>query len=158
MQNKYPLWKNLALIAIAIIGLIYAIPNLYSEDPVVQVSSDAVTDPQALGDQVRALLSDAKISSGAITPMPDGIEVRFTSPDTQLLARDVIKNGLGGNYTVALNLVPSTPAWLTSIRAAPMKQGLDLRLRDRTHPLNFFQRFKNIVGFPEILGPAGYET
>ena len=127
MQNKYPLWKNLALIAIAIIGLIYAIPNLYSEDPVVQVSSDAVTDPQALGDQVRALLSDAKISSGAITPMPDGIEVRFTSPDTQLLARDVIKNGLGGNYTVALNLVPSTPAWLTSIRAAPMKQGLDLR-------------------------------
>lgn len=127
MQNKYPLWKNIALIIIAIIGLVYAIPNLYSEDPVVQVSSDTVVKPELLESEVRGLLENANVQFGAMTKTHDGLEIRFTSPDTQLLARDIIKNGLGEHYTVALNLAPATPAWLTAIHAEPMKQGLDLR-------------------------------
>lgn len=127
MQNKYPLWKNLMLVAITIIGFIYAIPNLYSEDPVVQVSSAVPIEPQKLEDQVSGLLKSAKLDYRKITPTDDGLEVRFNSSDTQLLAQDVIKNGLGAKFTVALNLVPSTPAWLRNIGASPMKQGLDLR-------------------------------
>jgi len=127
MQNKYPLWKNISLVIIVVIGLLYAIPNLYSEDPVVQVSSSAAVDPHALQEQVSALLKKSAISYRSIQLKSDGIEVRFHSTDTQLLARDVIKNGLGSDYTVALNLVPSTPAWLMAIHAEPMKQGLDLR-------------------------------
>lgn len=127
MQNKYPLWKNLSLIVVVIIGLVYAIPNLYSEHPVVQISSDATVEPGVLENEVRGLLTASKLQFGAITPTHDGIEVRFASPDIQLLARDVIKNGIGTQYTVALNLAPSTPAWLTAIHAEPMKQGLDLR-------------------------------
>lgn len=127
MQNKYPLWKNLLLIIIAAIGVLYAIPNLYSEHPVVQVSSDTPIDPKTLETEVKALLSNAKLPFGAITPSEDGLEIQFASTDSQLQARDVIKNGLGQQYTVALNLAPSTPAWLTAIRAEPMKQGLDLR-------------------------------
>jgi preprotein translocase subunit SecD len=127
MQNKYPLWKNITLVVMAIIGLIYAIPNLYSEDPVVQVSSDAAFKPNDLANQVRGLLESANVQFGAITPNHDGLEVRFSTPDTQLVARDIIKNGLGDKYTVALNLAPATPAWLTFMRAEPMKQGLDLR-------------------------------
>lgn len=127
MQNKYPLWKNLMLIAVAVIGLVYAIPNLYSEHPVVQVSSDSAIDSAALESEVKGLLTNAKLQYGAITATRDGLEIQFTSTDSQLLARDVIKNGLPSQYTVALNLAPSTPAWLTAIRAEPMKQGLDLR-------------------------------
>jgi len=127
MQNKYPLWKNLLLILIVIIGLIYAIPNLYSEDPIVQVSSQVAVDPQALENEVQVLLDKAKLSYDKISTTDTGLEVRFDSTDTQLLAFDVIKAGLDKQYTVALNLSSSTPAWLTNIGAEPMKLGLDLR-------------------------------
>ncbi len=127
MQNKYPLWKNLMLIAIAVIGLIYAIPNLYTENPVVQISSDTLEDKEALITQVENALKQAKVEYKSIIVENEGVEVVFSSTDSQLLARDVIKNSLGSQYTVALNLAPSTPRWLEAIHASPMKQGLDLR-------------------------------
>jgi preprotein translocase subunit SecD len=127
MQNKYPLWKNLLLIVIAIIGLLYALPNVYSEHPVVQVSSDLKLNPATLESQMRDLLVKANLPFTAITSTDDGLQVQFVSTDTQLLARDVIKNGLGSHFTVALNLMSSTPKWLNALRAEPMKQGLDLR-------------------------------
>lgn len=127
MQNKYPLWKNLVLIAIALIGLVYSIPNLYSEDPAVQISSQTPADMDQLAQQVRTLLDEAKIPYHAITTINDNIEVRFGSPDVQLLARDLIKNGIEPQYTVALNLAAATPRWFGRIAAEPMKQGLDLR-------------------------------
>ena len=127
MQNKYPLWKNALLILVALIGFVYALPNLYSEDPVVQVSSSGVTDSTAIESQVKTALNQAKIAYRKITVSDSGLEVRFASTDTQLLAQDVIKNKLGSGYTVALNLSPSTPSWLRALRAEPMKQGLDLR-------------------------------
>lgn len=127
MQNKYPLWKNLMLVLIAILGFIYVIPNLYTEYPVVQVSLEAPMDPPALEAQIKAALNKAKLSYRAISVNDDRLEVRFSSTDTQLLARDLIKHTLGKQFTVALNLAPSTPAWLSAIYAEPMKQGLDLR-------------------------------
>ncbi len=127
MQNKYPLWKNLMLIMVAVIGLIYAIPNLYSEDPIVQVSSPTPVEPQQLKSQVKSILGNAKIAYQSIAASADGLIVRFSSTDAQLLARDLIKNGLDKQYTVALNLASSTPSWLMAIHAEPMKQGLDLR-------------------------------
>lgn len=127
MQNKYPLWKNLLLIALALVATLYAVPNLYSEAPAVQVSSDADQSVSATEERVRALLDDAGIPPNAITESNERIEARFTSADTQMLARDVLKNGLGSDYTVALNLAPTTPEWMSRIGAAPMKQGLDLR-------------------------------
>ena len=127
MQNKYPLWKNLLLVVIVLIGLVYVMPNLYTEYPVVQISSETPMEPQKLEAQVKTALDNAKLKYQAITVNDDRLEVRFNSTDTQLLARDVIKNTLGNNYTIALNLAASTPAWLTAIHAEPMKQGLDLR-------------------------------
>lgn len=128
MQNKYPLWKNLLLIFLAVISLIYAVPNLYSEEPAVQISSQAssVNASQLMG-QVKELLKNANINYQSISSNDDRLEIRFASPDTQLLARDLLKNSLGSQYTVALNLAPSTPKWLSKLGAEPMKQGLDLR-------------------------------
>jgi preprotein translocase subunit SecD len=127
MQNKYPLWKNLLLVVIAIIGFIYALPNLYTENPVVQISAETPVDYDELKNQVEDLLNKDKLAYSSINSQDRGVEVIFSSTDTQLLARDAIKNLLGDHYTVALNLAPSTPAWLGAIKAEPMKQGLDLR-------------------------------
>lgn len=127
MQNKYPLWKNLMLVAIAVIGLIYAIPNLYTEEPAVQVSSQTPVDMSVLSQQVESLLDEAKIPHSSLITTGDRIEVRFKSTDTQLLAKDVLKKALDPQLTIALNLAASTPAWFSKIGAEPMKQGLDLR-------------------------------
>ena len=115
------------LLFIAIIGFVYVMPNLYSEYPVVQVSSELPMVAQELKAEVIGILSQAHIAHQGIAIEDDRMEIRFASTDTQLLARDVIKKGLGNAYTVALNLVPSTPSWLRAIHAEPMKQGLDLR-------------------------------
>ncbi|HAT7071258.1 TPA: protein translocase subunit SecD [Legionella pneumophila] len=127
MQNKYPLWKNLMLIVIAVIGFIYAIPNLYTENPVVQISAGTDEDTETIKNQVESILKNANMDYKSLVVERDGVEVVFSSTDSQLLARDAIKNSLGSDYTVALNLAPSTPAWLEAIHADPMKQGLDLR-------------------------------
>ncbi len=120
MQNTYPLWKNLLLIVMAIVALIYALPNLYSEDPALQISSQTP-------DQVKALLDKAHIPFKRMDINDGRLEVRFASTDIQLHARDLIKQTLNSDVTVALNLLPSTPAWLRALQAEPMKQGLDLR-------------------------------
>lgn len=127
MQNKYPFWKNLALIMIVVIGFIYAVPNLYSEDPAIQISSQTPVESSQLMERVKTLLDDDKIKYRSITSSPESVEIRFASTDVQLIAQDLIKNTLGQGYTVALNLAPATPSWLARLGAEPMKQGLDLR-------------------------------
>ena len=127
MQNKYPTWKNVALFFIAVLGLIYAIPNLYSDDPAVQISTDTAIDMEQLKQDVVDILDHAHLDYDAVSESNERVEVRFSSTDNQLLARDEIKTELGSGYTVALNLVPATPNWLNRIGAEPMKQGLDLR-------------------------------
>jgi preprotein translocase subunit SecD len=127
MQNKFPLWKNITLVLLVLLGLLYAIPNLYTEEPVVQISSKNPILPKALKAKIGQMLNLSHLKYKSISADSEHLEVRFTSTDLQLLARDVIKSGLGPDYTVALNLVPSTPKWLSKIGAEPMKQGLDLR-------------------------------
>lgn len=115
------------LIIIAVIGFIYAIPNLYTENPVVQISSETPVDYDELKNQIEGILKKDNLPFKSLNAQNEGVEVVFSSTDSQLLARDTIKNALGSQYTVALNLAPSTPNWLDAIRANPMKQGLDLR-------------------------------
>lgn len=128
MLNKYPLWKNLLLFFILIIGVIYALPNLFSEDPGLQISSSAnPIDTNQLTQKIMDVLNNDKITYKKISPKDESLEIRFNSTDMQLLARDKLKKILGNGYTLALNLLPSTPRWLMSFGATPMKQGLDLR-------------------------------
>lgn len=127
MQNKYPLWKNILLIVIVIVGFVYALPNLYSEEPAVQISSDNAIDKPVLKEKIVTVLKQHKLPYADIREEDSRIEIRFPNTDTQILARDELKKNLGSGYTVALNLMPSTPNWLRAIGAEPMKQGLDLR-------------------------------
>ncbi|MCC5792193.1 MAG: protein translocase subunit SecD [Legionellaceae bacterium] len=128
MQNQFPLWKNVMLIALVAFSLIYSIPNLYSEDPAVQISLESGGNiTSAIEQRAQSVLKQANIEVKKITLLPNALEIRFHNTDTQLLARDLLKADFGSQYVIAINLAATTPAWLSAIGAEPMKQGLDLR-------------------------------
>ncbi len=128
-MNQYPAWKYLLLIVLLTVGIVYALPNLYGEDPAVQVSSgrNAVLGETLVG-LVETRLADSGLQSKSVEKSEkDRLLIRFGNTEDQLAAADVIKDVLGSDYIVALNLAPSTPAWLQGINALPMYLGLDLR-------------------------------
>ncbi len=127
--NRYPWWKNLLVIAVVFVAFLYALPNLYVEDPSVQISpvSAAVNIDQATLDKITQTLQAAQLSYKQIEQQNRSALVRFASTDIQLKAKELLQQTLGGDYIVALNLAPATPNWLRAIGAMPMKLGLDLR-------------------------------
>ncbi|SER57587.1 preprotein translocase subunit SecD [Pseudomonas sp. NFACC02] len=130
MLNKYPLWKYILILAVLAIGFIYSAPNLYPDDPAVQVSgaSTALQVTQADLDRVSKALTDAGIAvkGASLAENGKGGLLRLTKQEDQLPAKDVARKALGDDYVVALNLAQTTPKWLRSIGASPMKLGLDL--------------------------------
>jgi preprotein translocase subunit SecD len=128
MMNQYPLWKYLLLVVVLVVTTLYALPNLYGEDPALQVSANRGSKVDVTTQQkVEDILKNAKISYKRITLANEQILVRFSDTDIQLKAKDIIKQALGRGYIVALNLAPATPGWLKDINALPMYLGLDLR-------------------------------
>lgn len=128
MLNRYPLWKYLMVMLTIAVAALYALPNIYGEDPAIQITGarGASVDMSTL-DAVTDALNKAQLSQKSIALENGSILVRFNDTDTQISARDIISEALGKDKIVALNLAPSTPYWLESIGAAPMKLGLDLR-------------------------------
>ncbi len=127
-MNKYPLWRYLIICAMLILGVIYSLPNLYGEDPAVQLSSTAVQGvlPADI-DKIKQALQTAGIRSIGDSGNKYTYLIRFSDTSDQLKAQDIISSLVRDRYSVALNLAPQTPAWLRRIGAAPMKLGLDLR-------------------------------
>lgn len=116
------------LVVVLLVGLLYALPNLYGEDPAVQITGArgvAASDQTLV--QVQNTLQKEKISAKSVALEEGAILARFDSTDTQLRAREALMSTLGDQFVVALNLAPATPRWLTTISAEPMKLGLDLR-------------------------------
>ena len=130
MLNKTPLWKYVLILAVLAIGFIYSAPNLYPDDPAVQVSgaSTALQVTQGDLDRVSKALNDAGIAvkGASLGENGKGALLRLTKQEDQLPAKDVVRKALGDDYVVALNLAPTTPQWLRSVGAHPMKLGLDL--------------------------------
>lgn len=128
MLNKFPLWKYLLIVAVLTIGLVYSAPNLYPNDPAIQISGSSTARNITESDVDRAAqaLRDAgiEVKSGAIEQNA-GL-IRLTALGDQLPAKDVVSRALGDGFVVALNLAPTTPDWLRSLHATPMKLGLDL--------------------------------
>jgi preprotein translocase subunit SecD len=127
-MNRYPLWKHILLITVIVTGVIYALPNLYGEDPALQISGvrQAEVD-DTVSATVARTLGDAGLGIKRQERSEGKLLVRFQDTETQLKAADYIKAALGNDYVVAFNLAPATPAWLTSFNALPMYLGLDLR-------------------------------
>ncbi|MDT8438222.1 MAG: protein translocase subunit SecD [Wenzhouxiangellaceae bacterium] len=127
-MNQYPAWKYLVLVAVILIGGLYALPNLFGDDPAVQISSARgfELDP-GLEAVVGEVLEAQSIGAKSIDLAAERMMVRVTGADAQLALADALRDRLGDAYVVALNLAPATPAWLGAIGASPMVLGLDLQ-------------------------------
>lgn len=127
-MNRYPLWKYLLVLAVVVAGVIYALPSLYGEDPALQISTTRGELPaETVQQRVLDLLRAADVPVKAAEEQQDTFLVRLLDTDAQLKAAEVVKDGLGNGYIVALNLAPTTPSWLRALNARPMYLGLDLR-------------------------------
>ncbi|MDX1696827.1 MAG: hypothetical protein R3308_01000, partial [Thiohalobacterales bacterium] len=127
-MNRYPVWKYILLIVVVGVGAVYALPNLYGEDPALQISAIRQAEIDAsVPETLTRVLGDASLEIKRLEPGEERILVRFADTDTQLKAADHIKAALGHDYVVAFNLAPATPGWLAALNALPMYLGLDLR-------------------------------
>jgi len=133
-MNRYPLWKYAILALALLLGLIYALPNVFGESPAVQVSpgKTSVKIDSTTRARIEQALQAAGIKPVAVTVEPTSVKVRLDTEDTQLKAKDALQRALvpdpsDPGYVVALNLLSSSPSWLTALRAQPMYLGLDLR-------------------------------
>ena len=128
MPNKFPVWKNALIFLVVALGFIYAGPNIYPPDPAVQLSgqSGAMLIDQAVLDKASAALDSAEIDYFGGESDGESALLRLNDIAQQLRAKEVIQAEMGGDYIVALNLAQTTPRWLSSLGASPMKLGLDL--------------------------------
>ena len=133
-MNRYPVWKFAIIVIALLLGVVYTLPNFFGEAPAVQVSSSkmsAKVDDATLA-RVTDAIKAANVPVAALTLEGNSIKARFESTEQQLKAKDAIQKalipeGTENGYVVALNLLSRSPAWLTSLHAAPMYLGLDLR-------------------------------
>ncbi len=133
-MNRYPLGVYITIAVALALGLLYTLPNFFGEAPAVQVSSARATlkiDSTVLG-RVEEALGKAGIQPTGMFLDLNSVKARLADPDTQLKAKDAINQALNPDaanpsYTVALNLLPNSPRWLTAVHALPMYLGLDLR-------------------------------
>jgi len=133
-MNRYPLWKNILVAVVLVLGLLYTLPNFFGEAPAVQISSVKATVKLDASMQERAIatLTGAGIAYDGLLADHNSIRIRLRDGDSQLKAKDALEKALNpdpadGSYSIALNLLSSSPQWLTSLHALPMYLGLDLR-------------------------------
>lgn len=127
-MNRYPLWKNLLVLIVLIVATIYALPNLFGDDPAIQISAGrTATVDLDLVDRAETSLKEAGVEYKGAALEDGKLLIRLMTEDSQLKAKSVLSEALQGDYIIALNLAPTTPAWLASLGAEPMNLGLDLR-------------------------------
>ncbi len=127
-MNQNSWWRYLLLAAVLLPGFFYALPNLYGNDPGLQIRVARTTSfDAALLNRVETILAQEQITPRGLIADDGGVRIRFKDAEQQLRARELLQEALGNRYTVALTLVPSAPAWMLSSGLNPMYLGLDLR-------------------------------
>jgi len=129
-MNRYPLWKNLLILVVVVCGFYYAAPNLYAPDPALQIAG--ASSAQQIDERV-LLRAESALSDAGIVYFGEEVQnqgksalFRLRDREQQLRAQAILARELGDGFIVALNLAPTTPDWLLSGGANPMKLGLDL--------------------------------
>ena len=128
MPNRYPLWKHLLIAAVLAAGVVFALPNVFGEDPAVQISGErGVMIDTGLAARVAGALETGGVPAHSVALEDGRLLARFGDTETQLKAQDLLRADLGPGYIVALNLAPAMPRWLAATGLLPMYLGLDLR-------------------------------
>ena len=127
-MKPYATWKYVLLLVTVAFGALYALPNLFGDEPSVQITTQS-GDPlsAAFADEVAKALAGAALTPTGAATVDQRYVVRFTDEVAQLKAQETLKRELGNQYVIALNLAPKTPAWLRALGGRPMALGLDLR-------------------------------
>jgi preprotein translocase subunit SecD len=126
--NQNSIWRYLVVIIVMGVSMLYALPNLYPNDPSIQINASRGADvTQQTVDELQKAFTEQGLTPKSAVLEKGQVLVRFLNTEDQLKAREVANKTLGDNFVTALNLAPATPAWLDAIGAAPMKLGLDLR-------------------------------
>ena len=127
-MNQYSVWKYLLILVVVTVGIIYALPNFYGEDPALQITSSRGFElPAELSTNIDDALLVEKISFLSSEQEGNRLLYRFNNAEDQILAADAVREALGDQYVVALNLAHATPDGLRSIGGKPMTLGLDLQ-------------------------------
>ena len=127
-MNRYPLWKNLLVAVVLLIALIYAMPNIFDQDPSMEIGGTrrATVDGDTEA-RVRAALKSAGVEIKSLQSAPNKLLLRFNGTEAQLVAKDTLETTLGNDYNLALTLSTDVPVWLRALGSEPMYLGLDLR-------------------------------
>ena len=127
-MNKFPTWRYFVIIAVLMLGILYALPNLYPAQPAIQVAytDSSKSADQSLLDTIRDELANNDITAAEINLKNNNIVAQFSSVEDQLVAKTAIQKALLDSVIVALKLEPTTPNWLASLGGKPLKLGLDL--------------------------------
>ncbi|MBN6152688.1 protein translocase subunit SecD [Xanthomonas sp. AmX2] len=124
---EFPRWKYFLILIVLAVSALYALPNVYQKDPAVQITASRGGQlDEALRERVSATLKAAGITPKSVANEGDSLMVRLPNLQAQTRANDVLRQQVGENYTVALNLASTVPDWLSSIGGKPMVLGLDL--------------------------------
>ena len=127
MLNRYPLWKNLLILFIVVLGLLYSAPNLYPDDEAILINNENLEISEADVAVVETALEAAQIEFFGVVSDENSMQFRFEDVEDQFRAKTVIEQALTDDYIVALNLAPTTPGWMQAIGADKMNLGLDLQ-------------------------------
>ncbi|MEC8355813.1 MAG: protein translocase subunit SecD [Pseudomonadota bacterium] len=127
MLNRYPLWKNLLILFIVALGLLYSAPNLYPDDEAILINNENLEISEADVAVVETALEAAQIDFFGVVSDGNSMQFRFEDVGDQFRAKTVIEQALTDDYIVALNLAPTTPGWMQAIGADKMNLGLDLQ-------------------------------
>ena len=126
-MNRYPIWKNLLVACVVFAGVFLAIPNLFGDDPALQITrEDGSPMSELTVSAIRSALDEQNIEFLSAEIDGDATVVRFPDVSQQLLASGSLDDVLP-IHVVALTLAPRTPALLRTMGLQPMSLGLDLR-------------------------------
>ena len=127
-MNRYPLWKNLLVVVVTLVALVYALPNVFDQDPSMEITgSRRAQVTEATVEKVKTALEEAGVPFKGVELDQGRMLVRFETSGAQLEAKDAVAVALGPDYNQALTLATDVPGWLRAIDAEPMYLGLDLR-------------------------------
>ncbi|MDO5505648.1 MAG: protein translocase subunit SecD [Pseudoxanthomonas suwonensis] len=125
---EFPRWKYAVILLVLLIAALYALPNAFPQDPSVQVNANrGAATGVALQQQIANGLQADGITPKAVELTDEGALVRLSDLDAQSKAADGLREALGPDYVVALNLASTVPDWLRAFGGKPMVLGLDLQ-------------------------------